>query len=54
MRPQSCHSGTALGTSFFDACGFQILTYHIQDLPYIVCRLLFLTALYRFKLFRAV
>ena len=27
--------------SFFDACGF-LTTYHIQDLPYVVCKLLLL------------
>jgi hypothetical protein len=49
---QSCHSGTALGLSFFDAFDFLIMTFYIEDLPYLVCILLFLTAPSRFDVFR--
>lgn len=42
--PQSCHSGTALGLSSFDAPGFMILTCCIEDLPYLVCTPLLITA----------
>jgi hypothetical protein len=51
---QSCHSGTVLGLSSFDAFGFKflIMTFHIEDLPYLVCMLLFLAALSRSDVFR--
>jgi hypothetical protein len=40
--------------SFFDSFDFLIMTFHpdIEDLPYLVCMLLFLTALSRFDVFR--
>jgi hypothetical protein len=50
MRLQSCHSGTALGSSLSYACSF-LMTYRTQDLPYIVCKLLFQTAHSRRNLF---
>jgi hypothetical protein len=43
---------TPLGLLFSDACDF--LTYHIQDLPYVVRKLLFLTALSRLDILRTV
>ncbi len=33
MCLQSCHTGPALSSSFFDACGFLIMTYHNKAFP---------------------
>ena len=49
---QSCHSGTVLGLSSIDAFNFLIMTFQFEDLPYLVCILLFLTTLSRSDVFR--
>ena len=40
LHLQSCHSGTVLGSCFFNTCGLLTMTYNIQDLPHIVRQIL--------------